>query len=115
MKNTNDLRPCELSTIRLVGIYTGGSFRLDRLTGPAKRSCRKHIVETLLGHKVPPALTGINAPSTCWTPSSASRGIAPGRSKTTSHSGRATSVPTPHHTMEEINAFESRQNQEAPR
>lgn len=40
--------------VRLLGIYTGGRFDLIfALTGPAKRSCRVHILRSLLGEKHP--------------------------------------------------------------
>jgi hypothetical protein len=47
------------AALALLGTYTGGRFDPAMLTGPAKRSCRKHILEALRGDKVKSAECGI--------------------------------------------------------
>jgi hypothetical protein len=47
--------------MRLTRTYLGGRCELFALAGPAKRSCRKHILEVLRGAKVKANECGINA------------------------------------------------------
>lgn len=49
-----------LEAIRLFGAYTGGRFSFSLLTGPAKASCRTHILSALLGTRIPQSAAGIN-------------------------------------------------------
>lgn len=55
------LKDNELEAIRLVGVYTARSFRIDCLIGPAKSGCRAHIMSMLLNVKVPQSKSGYNA------------------------------------------------------
>ena len=47
--------------LKLLGIYTAGSFDIWTLAGPVKASCRAHILSTLVGGKVPQSKSGVNA------------------------------------------------------
>ena len=47
--------------LRLLGIYTAGTFSLWQLAGPAKASCRAHIATALAGRKVPQSKAGVSA------------------------------------------------------
>ena len=43
---------------RLFRVYTGGTGRIDALYGPAKASCRAHILSALQGERVPQRRAG---------------------------------------------------------
>lgn len=61
------LNPNELEALRLTGVYTAGHFDLWTLVGPAKATCRAHIMSVLRGHRVPQARAGITVlQSTLW-------------------------------------------------
>lgn len=47
--------------IRILGIYTAGRFDIWALSGPAKASCRAHVLSTLLNKSVPKSKAGVNA------------------------------------------------------
>ena len=47
--------------IRILGIYTAGSFDIWALAGPAKASCRAHVLSTLLSKNTPQSKAGVNA------------------------------------------------------
>jgi hypothetical protein len=47
--------------LRLVGVYSGGRFDLWALAGPAKASCRAHVMSAFTGAKVPQSKAGVFA------------------------------------------------------
>lgn len=47
--------------IRILGIYTAGRYDIWSLSGPAKASCRAHVLSTLLDRTVPKSKAGVNA------------------------------------------------------
>ncbi len=47
--------------IRLLGVYTAGRFDVWALMGPAKASCRAHVMSVLCEHKMPQAKSGVTA------------------------------------------------------
>ena len=47
--------------VRLLGAYTAGRFEVWELAGPAKASCRAHVMSALMGRKIPQAKSGVNA------------------------------------------------------
>ena len=47
--------------IRVLGMYTAGRFDIWALAGPARASCRAHVMSVLLGKKTPQAKSGVNA------------------------------------------------------
>lgn len=50
-----------IEAVRVLGIYTAGSYRVWNLMGPAKATCRAHVMSALLGKRVPQARAGVNA------------------------------------------------------
>lgn len=51
-----------IEAIRLLGIYTGGTFDIWSLAGHAKASCRAHIMRVLIGlERCPQSKAGVNA------------------------------------------------------
>lgn len=49
------------AAVQLLGAYTGQSFDIGRLAGPAARSHRAQVLSTLRGEKIPASNAGINA------------------------------------------------------
>lgn len=46
---------------KLLRTYAGQWYQIDNLAGPAKASCRAHVMSTLLGVKTPQSKAGITA------------------------------------------------------
>lgn len=57
----NSVEDRKAAAVKLITIYTGGHPRrvFWSLTGNSKRSCRKHILEALLGERVKSGQEGI--------------------------------------------------------
>lgn len=53
--------PIPREAIKLLGTYTAGSFDVWALAGPAKASCRAHVMSALMGQKMPQSKSGVNA------------------------------------------------------
>lgn len=53
------MQPNQREFLRLLGVYTGGRFDPWNLAGPAKASCRAHIMSALAMSKVPQARAGV--------------------------------------------------------
>ena len=49
------------NAIKLLGTYTAGRYDIWALAGPAKASCRAHIMSELLDRKTPQSKSGVNA------------------------------------------------------
>lgn len=49
----------QIEAVRLLGAYTAGTYDLWSLAGPAKASCRAHIMSALQGRKVPQKESGV--------------------------------------------------------
>lgn len=47
--------------VRLLGAYSAGRFEIWALAGPAKASCRAHVMSELAGHRVPQKNAGVSA------------------------------------------------------
>lgn len=47
--------------VRLLGAYTGDSFDVGRLAGPASRAQRAQVLGILRGEKIPASKAGVNA------------------------------------------------------
>ena len=47
--------------IRTLGAYTAGRFDIWLLAGPAKASCRAHVMSDLLGVRTPQSKSGVFA------------------------------------------------------
>ena len=65
MESPNDL-DCAVSTplgeaIRVLGIYTAGSYNICDLSGPRHASQRAHVLSTLQARTVPQSKAGVNA------------------------------------------------------
>lgn len=56
---THDAELCE--ACRLLHVYTGGRCDVWALAGPAKASCRAHVMSALMGKKMPQAKSGVTA------------------------------------------------------
>lgn len=50
-----------MEALRLLKIYTAGSCIIYNLAGPAKASCRAHIMSAIKGRKMPQSQSGITA------------------------------------------------------
>jgi hypothetical protein len=55
------LSELERSGLHFLGIYTAGRYDINALAGPAKASCRAHVMSALYGKRVPQSKAGINA------------------------------------------------------
>lgn len=55
------LNPNQTAALRLLGVYTAGRFDFWILAGPAKASCRAHIMSALAGYRVPQSRAGVTA------------------------------------------------------
>ncbi len=55
------ITPQQLEALKLLRTYCGGTLFFRRLTGPAKATCRAHILSVLTGTKVPKSKAGIHA------------------------------------------------------
>lgn len=51
----------ELEALRLTKTYTAGRFDVWMLAGPAKASCRAHIMSVLAGRRWPQSKSGVTA------------------------------------------------------
>lgn len=49
----------QLEFLRLLGVYTAGRFDVWALAGPAKASCRAHVMSALAMAKVPQSRAGV--------------------------------------------------------
>lgn len=56
-----ELTANQKEAVRLLGVYTAGSFKFFTLAGGHKASCRAHIMSQLKGVRVPQSKAGINA------------------------------------------------------
>ncbi len=45
--------------VRLLGVYTAGRFDIWALAGPARASCRAHVMSVLTGTRTPQAKAGV--------------------------------------------------------
>ncbi len=55
------MTPNQREALRLLGVYTAGRFDPWILMGPAKASCRAHIMSVLQGKRVPQSKAGVTA------------------------------------------------------
>lgn len=55
------MKPNELEAVRLLGVYTGRSFKLYHLTGNARAAHRSHVMSELCGKRMPQSKSGITA------------------------------------------------------
>ncbi len=53
--------PQLVEAVRLLGIYTAGRFDAWLLAGPAKASCRAHVMSALAGQRMPQSKSGVVA------------------------------------------------------
>ncbi len=46
---------------RIIGVYTANRFNTWALAGPARASCRAHVMSVLMGRKMPQSKSGVTA------------------------------------------------------
>lgn len=51
----------QTEALKLLQTYTAGRFDVWNLFGPAKASCRAHIMSALAGKRIPQSQSGVNA------------------------------------------------------
>lgn len=55
------MNPQVKDAIKLLGVYTAGSFDVWMLAGSSKATCRAHVMSALYGRKVPQREAGVTA------------------------------------------------------